>query len=177
VARGTSRGAPPRPVVDLTIVLDEHQVEQRKATIAAKLEDLGDVSALDSPRARRRRLIDLRAVAPGADLPALALFQYREAFERRAGSWQLIAYGYEFHDRIRGGRRAYHWHDDSFHAHCLEPDARGASHYRAVPMEVFEAHDEFARIYLSGGPIRCGDLRPALTADAIGKPVPVILLV
>jgi hypothetical protein len=171
VARGTPRGASPRPVVDLTIVLDEHQVEQRRATIAAKLEDLGDVTALDSPRARRRRLIDLRAVAPGADLPALALFQYREVFERHADSWQLIAYAYEFHDRGRGGRRAYHWHDDSFHAHCLEPDARGTSHYRAVPLEVFEAHDEFARIYLSGGPIRCGDLRPALElADTTQAP-------
>lgn len=147
----------------MSLVLDDHQVEQRKATLVAKLEALGDVTVSDAPRARRRRLIELRADAPGGDLPTLASFEYREVFERSRDPRHLLAYAYEFLDRAHGGRRAYHWHDGSFHAHCVEPEGRlGDHHYRALPMDVFEAHDEFARIYLSGARVRCGDLRPLL---------------
>lgn len=147
----------------MTLVLDDHQVEQRKARLVAKLEAIGDVTVSDVPRARRRRLIEVRADAPGLDLPPLASFEYREAYDHHRDRWHRIAYAYEFLDRAHGGRRAYHWHDASFHAHCVEPQRRPAHpHFRAVPMEVFEAHDEFARIYLSGGPIRCDDLRPLL---------------
>lgn len=147
----------------MTLVLDDHQVEQRKARLVAKLEAFGDVTLSDVPRARRRRLIEVRADAPGLDLPPLASFKYREAYDHHRDRWHRIAYGYEFLDRAHGGRRAYHWHDASFHAHCVEPQQRPADpHFRAVPMDVFEAHDEFARIYLSGGPIRCDDLHPLL---------------
>jgi hypothetical protein len=144
----------------VTFVLDDHQVEQRKAAVAPKLEDLGDLTVSDVPRARHRRLIEQRAGAPGADLPELARFEYREVFERRGNAWQLLAYAHEF--LANGGRRAYHWHDGSFHAHCVGPGARAGRHYRAVPMDAFEAHDELARIYLSGAQIRCDDLRPML---------------
>ncbi len=143
--------------------LDDHHVEQRKATVVSKLGSLGDVTVSDVPRARRRRLIGVRADAPGAELPTLASFQYREACDRKQGTWHLFAYAYEYIDRQHGGRRAYHWHDGSFHAHCVDPRRpRPDHHYRAPPMAVFEAHEEFARIYLSGEPISCDDLRPLL---------------
>lgn len=146
----------------MTLVLDDHQVEQRKATIIAKLEALSDVTASDVPRARRRRLIEVQGDAPGGDLPRLASFVYREAFARIRDRWHLVAYAYELLDRVRGGRRAYHWHDDLFHAHCVEPQGSAGQHFRATPMDVFEAHDEFSRIYLSDERIRCDDLRPLL---------------
>lgn len=148
----------------MRVVLSGHQLEQRKATIIAKLEAFGDVTAADVPRARRRRLVELRADAPGADRPRLASFEYREAFERSGDRWLLIAYAYEFLDRDRGGRRAYHWHDELVHAHCIDPEKPGsAGHYRATSLDVFEAHDEFARLHLSGAAVRCHDLRPLLT--------------
>ena len=146
----------------MTLVLDDHRLGQRKATLVAKLEALGEVTVADVPRARRRRLVEVLAEAPGTDLPRLASFEYREALERARGGWRLLAYAYEFLDRAHGARRAYHWHDTSYHAHCVEPGRRGTRHYRALPMDVFEAHDEFARLYLSGEQIRCDDLRPAL---------------
>lgn len=147
----------------MTLVLGDRELERRKATLGAKLEALGDVTISDVPRARRRRVVEVRADAPGADLPRLASFEYREAFERLRDRWRLLAYAYEYLDRARVGRRAYHWHDMSFHAHCLEPQGRsGDRHYRALPMDVFEAHEELARIYLSGEGSTCGDLRPFL---------------
>ena len=147
----------------MTLVLDDHQVEQRTATLVAKLEAVGDVTVSDVPRARQHRLIEVRADAPGLDLPPLASFEYREAYERRRDRWHLIAYAYQLLDRAHGGRRAYHWHDASFHAHCVEPRRRSdGHHFRAVPMDVFEAHHEFARTYLGDDPIRCDDLRPML---------------
>ncbi len=146
----------------MTLVLRDHDVEQRKATLVAKLQALGEVSVSDVPRARRRRLVEVSADAPGADLPRLASFEYREALERAGERWRLIAYAYEFLDRAHRGRRGYHWHDASFHAHCVAPGRFGDQHYRALPMDVFEAHDDFSRIYLSGARINCGDLRPIL---------------
>lgn len=147
----------------MTLALDDHQVEQRKVTIVSKLESLGDVTVSDVPRARRRRLIEVHADAPGADLPTLASFDYRELFERHIGKWHLQAYAYEYLDRDHGGRRAHHWHDESFHAHCVDPRRKRRGHqYRAAPIDVFEAHDEFAHIYLSGEEISCDDLRPLL---------------
>lgn len=105
----------------------------------------------------------MRANAPGADLPTLASFEYREAFERQQEKWHLLAYTYEYLDRGHAGRRAYHWHDASFHAHCVDPRTpRRDHHFRAPPIDVFEAHDEFARIYLSGEQVTCDDLRPPL---------------
>ena len=147
----------------MTIDLDDHQVEQRKATLVAKLEALGDVAITDTSRPRLRRLVEWRADAPGADLPALATFLYREAFQRTRKQWRLVAYAYEYLARARVGRRAYHWHDDSVHAHCV--DSRGIGegiHYRAVQLDVFEAHDEFARLYLGDQRVRCDDLRVEL---------------
>lgn len=146
----------------MTLVLDDHRVEQRKATLVAKLGALGDVTASDVPRARRRRQIEIRADAPGGDLPGLAAFEYREAFERSPDGWRLIAYAYEFLDRGRGGRRAYHRHDESFHAHCVGPRDRAGRHFRATAIDLFEAHDEFVRIYLRDEKVRCDDLRPLL---------------
>lgn len=147
----------------MTLALDDHQIEQRIATLVAKLEAVGDVTVSDVPRARSRRLIEVRADAPGVGLPTLASFEYREAFERQLATWRFLAYAYEYLDRAASGRRAYHWHDDSFHAHCVDPRApRRAHHYRASAMVVFEAHEEFARIYLSDGRVHCDDLRPAL---------------
>jgi hypothetical protein len=147
----------------VSVDLSDHEIEQRRATMTSKLEALGDVTTSDTPGARGRRPIELNADAPGADMPRLASFRYREVFERSGERWQLIAYAYEYLDRVRGGRRAYHWHDDLIHAHCVDPEAgRTGGHYRAVPLDVFEAHDEFARIYLAGGTVRCDDLRPLL---------------
>lgn len=104
--------------------------------------------------------------APGDDLPVTAIFDYEEIYRRLAGSrWQLVGYAYEYRDEVRAGRRAYHLHDGRFHAHCVDPAAgQRDHHYRAPEVDVFEAHDEFTRLYVAELPVRCDDLRPALAA-------------
>lgn len=103
------------------------------------------------------------AAAPGFGLPTAATFDYREVFRPISTvGWDLALYAYEYRT-VDGGRRAYHFHHDHFHAHCvdaLEPDRD--DHYRSPEIDVFEAHDEFRLLYLSGVPVTCGDLRPAL---------------
>lgn len=94
----------------------------------------------------------------------MAVFDYQEIYRRVSGSrWELIGYTYEYRDEVRDGRRAYHLHDGQFHAHCIGPTSeRRDHHYRAPEIDVFEAHDEFSRLYAAELPVHCDDLRPAL---------------
>ena len=144
--------------------LDDHAFEQRKATLIAKLDDLGDVNSDDSGARTETRRLELVAAVPGGGLEALAELDYVEFFRRTpAGRWVPVRYAYEYREQPGPGRRAYHWHDERFHAHCVD---RGRPqrdhHFRATEVDVFEAHDEFVRIYAAGEPVTCDDLRPAL---------------
>lgn len=110
------------------------------------------------------RDVRLRVIAPGAGLAAIAAIDLREVF-RRAGSsaWELVLYSYEYRERPGPGRRAYHLHGGRFHAHCVDPAAPSRDHhFRATEVDVFEAHAEFARLYLSAVRVTCDDLRAAL---------------
>lgn len=144
--------------------LDDRAFSQRKATLVAKLDDLGDVTVDDIGSRTGHRRLDLVAIAPGGEVTPLAEFSYRERFVRSArGRWELARYAYEYRELPGPGRRAYHFHDDHFHAHCFDerrPDRD--HHFRAAEVDVFEAHDEFARIYVSAEKATCEDLSPAL---------------
>lgn len=150
--------------------LSAHAVAQRKAELVARLDDLGDVTAEDSGLGGQARDVRIVATAPGLDLPPLATFDYREVFVRAPGGlWELAVYSYEYREVVVGGRRAYHLHDGRFHAHCIDAERPGRDHhYRAPEIDVHEAHEEFARLYLAGTPVSCEDLRPALCARAEG---------
>lgn len=143
--------------------LSSKALGQRKATLIAKLDDLGDVSSDETFRGPVRGL-RIVAIAPGAELPAEARFEYEEAFRGRgAHAWELIGYAYEYRVAGGSGRRAYHLHDGLFHAHCLDPRSPSRDHhYRSAQIGLFEAHDEFSRLYLSGTRVTCDDLRPPL---------------
>lgn len=104
------------------------------------------------------------AIAPGGELATLAVFDHEEAYRRASASlWELVGYSYEYRDATNGGRRAYHLHDARFHTHCVDPAfPRRAHHFRAPEVDVFEAHDEFSRLYAARISVRCDDLRLAL---------------
>lgn len=137
---------------------------QRRATLTAKLDDLGDVTVDDNTARRRIRGLRITMIAPGGEMAMSAAFEYEEIYRHASTSqWELAGYAYEYRDVARGGRRAYHLHDGVFHAHCVDPTAhRRDHHYRAPEMDVYEAHDEFRRLYVTGLTVRCDDLRPAL---------------
>lgn len=142
---------------------DTRAFQQRLTTLTAILEDLGDVAVQDTRRGARARAISLAVSAPGLGLPTTAVFHYEEAFERIRSGWTLRRYTYEYREVPGPGRRAHHWHDDVFHMHCV--DARHPArdhHYRGYEVDVFEAHEEFARSYASGERVNCAGLRPPL---------------
>lgn len=142
--------------------LRAHALEQRRATLVAKLDELADVTVDDTGSRAETRLVQMWGAAPGGGLAVLARFEYREAFRRSGpGLWDLTGYEYEY--RQGTGRRAYHLHDAGFHAHCVDARRpRADHHYRAPEIDVFEAHEEFRSLYLSGEPVSCADLRSAL---------------
>ena len=148
--------------------LDDHAFEQRKATLIAKLDDLGDVTGEDSGARTGMRRLELVASAPGAELDPLAEFEYTELFRRTpTGRWAPVRYAYEYRERPAPGRRAYHWHDDRFHAHCLDRERPDRDHhFRATEVDIFEAHEEFVRLHASSDKVTCEDLRPALREGA-----------
>jgi hypothetical protein len=128
----------------------------------AKLGELGDVMLQSGGRTSIR---EIRAIAtsPGYGWPVAATFEYRELYARGArAEWDLVRYSYEYRT-VDGGRRAYHLHDQRFHAHCVDPrESERDHHHRSPEIDLFEAHDEFRRSYISGITVSCGDLRPAL---------------
>ena len=95
-----------------------------------------------------------------------ATFSYAEWYHRVSRGWRLTRYQYEYIDRRRGGRLAYHWHalrrrDPIHHAHCEERLGAAVSpHYRAYDLSLLEAHEEFAILYAADASFDCSALRP-----------------
>jgi hypothetical protein len=148
--------------------LGQHRFEQRKTTILTLLDHLGEVELIDSGRGRRARRLRFLVAAPGSGLPDLAAFIYAEWYHRVSSGWRLTRYQYEYIDRRRGGRFAYHWHalrrrDPIHHAHCEERLGAAASpHYRSYELSLLEAHEEFATLYAADASIDCSALRPLM---------------
>jgi hypothetical protein len=120
----------------------------------------------DAGRKSGQRHIRFAVDAPGAMAPGLARFKYEEWYERDRAGWRLSRYHYDYWNRLHGGRLGYHWHrldrrDATDHAHCEPPDSESApGHFRFYEMDLFEAHEEFIRLYASEEPIDCASLRP-----------------
>ena len=150
---------------------DDHAFEQRKATIVAILDRLGDLIVIDGGKAAPERAVRFELDAPRRPLPAFGRFRYGEVFRRDGVGWSLTSYTYDYLDVEHGGRLAYHWHSlpgrlAVHHLHCRPPAGRPSiSHFRAYEVDLFEAHDEFTRLLASGTPIDCTGLRPLRPAD------------
>lgn len=168
-AQAASR-APTGPEAS-SLTLSGHALGQRTATLIAKMDAIGDVTVDDGGVRGSIRKIRVSTIAPGGGLPTTAVFDYEEVYLRAShGDWQLIGYSYEYGDAVNGGRRAYHLHDGRSHAHCVDPAVPGRDHhFRAPEIDAFEAHDEFSRLYAAQRPVRCDDLRPALSVRVPGE--------
>lgn len=143
--------------------LDDDAYDRRKQRLVGILDRFGDLT-IEDRRSSGSRALRLIVQAPGADLPRSAVFDYMEEFGRIAARWQLTKYRYEYREEPPPGRRAFHWHDDEFHEHCVDPtDLSRDHHYRGYAITIFEAQDEFAAIYASGARVSCAGLRAALT--------------
>lgn len=141
--------------------LSEARYERRKQRAIAILDRLGELD-VDEVEGSDTRTLRFVVTAPGYGLPPQAAFDHTERFVRERSRWRLAGYRYEYREEPPAGRLAYHWHDASFHAHCLDPRVpSGDHHYRATAVSFFEAHEEFVRLYAHAEPVSCAQLRPA----------------
>lgn len=143
-----------------------HRFEQRKTTIQAVLDHLGEATLVDSGRGERDRALRFELHAPGHGLTIDGTFIYAEWYHRVPRGWRLTRYHYDYVDRRLGGRLGYHWHVlagrlAAYHAHCEQvPGAPAFQHYRAYEVDLLEAHEEFVRRYAEEAPIDCSRFRP-----------------
>lgn len=145
---------------------DDHAFEQRTATILAILDDFGPVRDEDTGKQEDVRRFEVEVDSPEAPLAVQARFRYLEWWSRDGRGWRLVRYQYDSFDRVHRSRLAYHRHDlagepDLLHIHC-EPSRKppSARHFRAYEVDLLEAHEEFAALYVSGRAIDCAGLRP-----------------
>ncbi len=144
---------------------DDHAFEQRKATVAAILDDLSPIRDEDSGKLEEIRRFEVALDTPEPPIPVRARFRYLEWWIRDGRGWRLAKYQYDYIDLIGRSRLAYHRHDlageaDILHIHCEPPGGRrSAPHYRAYEVDLLEAHEEFAALYASSRVIDCAGLR------------------
>jgi hypothetical protein len=145
---------------------DDHAFEQRKATLSAILDDLGDVRIEDAGKRDSLRHLEGEVDAPRAPFAARARFRYVEWWSRDGLGWRLVKYRYDYLDRVQGGRLAYHRHglagqSDLTHIHCEPPGKSPTTPpFRSYEVDLLEAHEEFAELYASGRALDCAGLRP-----------------
>lgn len=144
-------------------ILGDHAFAQRAIELWSRLErSHGEVTrAADERLGGRRRLLEYHVSVPGfGSLPEATLVLI-ERYQRVSGGWALAEYLYDYHREPRpSGRKAHHWHDGIFHAHCIDPRRPGAvTHFRDVAVDLLEAADDFEALHLRDE-IDCSALFP-----------------
>ena len=157
------------------VALESGRLRHRRDRIADAIDAWGDLEVLDVGAATDVRMLEFRLLAPGTSLPVEVEAIYREYYRRtNRDRWSLAKYTYEYLDRVRGHRLAYHLHvvgegQAVPHAHCetlATMSTEDRHHLRAVEIELREAHEEFMRLYAAGVPPDCAAFRPlALPLD------------
>ncbi len=117
---------------------------------------------VDDIASHSRRKLRIEAASPGYDLPLQATFEYEEWYARSRRGWSMTDYQYEvrFHP-VGSGRKAFHWHDDSHHVHCVDPRSpRSNDHYRGYEVDLLgDARPDLLRI-VAAGAVDCSGLHP-----------------
>lgn len=150
--------------------LTDGELRRRRDRLTDYLDAWGDLRVEDLGGAGNRRLLQFVLEAPGGSLPIEVKATYREYYRRRRdGDWDIAKYHYEYLDVARTRRFAYHLHDLGVrglvaHAHCEDAadllDDEGTHHFRAVELDLREAHEEFMRLWASDTEPDCRTLRP-----------------
>jgi hypothetical protein len=74
----------------------------------------------------------------------------------------LTKYAYDLILHPGTGRFGFHWHDSSYHTHCVDPTRPDRDHHFAGEMtDIFTAYDRLAEILNGTRPLTCSGLRAA----------------
>lgn len=153
--------------------LTEADLDLRLSGLVASMDDWGTVRyATDQPRQGiRESRIEVRVSAFG--VPS-ARFIYSEVYIATARGWVLAEYFYNLLDERDRRFLGYHHHpitalagpDTSItHAHCRPLDQVDPAHYRAIWVDLWEAHWEFVRCVADPAQYPdCGALSPLVPA-------------
>ncbi len=146
------------------------QLRRRRDRISDYLDVWGDLRVTDDGADREHRLLEFNLEAHGHYLAVEVRTRYREYYRRRpSGSWLTAKYHYEYLDRVRGTRLAYHLHDIGTrrlvpHAHCERAtelmEDEGPHHLRAFVFDLREAHELFMALYAAGRDPDCDAFLP-----------------
>ena len=120
----------------------------------------GEVVAVDDLASRSRRKLRMEVASPGYELPREASFEYEEWYVRAGSGWSLTDYQYEVRLEPAGsGRKAFHWHNESHHVHCVDKRSVGAAdHYRGYEVDLLrDVRPEFLQIVATGA-VDCSGL-------------------
>lgn len=141
--------------------LATQQLDQRIDTIRGSFQRLGDVTV-----ARQRdaspQTIEITVDHPGWGVATEAHLYFVETWMLTGAFWVLTKYAYDLILRPGPGRFGFHWHDGSYHLHCMDPARPDRDHHFAGEIvDIFTAHDRLAEILNGTRPLTCSGLRAA----------------
>lgn len=149
------------------IWISEGDLNQRVVEMTTRFDRLGETTIRDAGGATDYRWLQWLAWCPYPETE-MARFQYDEYYERSGGGWQMVKYEYDFLERARRSRLAFHMHPvaappPTAHAHC-EPELGNPAHehYRYIELSIHEALEEHVNWWASDTDLTCERLRPLL---------------
>lgn len=149
------------------IWISEGDLNQRVVEMTARFDRLGETTIRDAGGATDYRWIRWLARCPYPE-SEMGRFQYDEYYERSGAGWQMVKYGYDFLEIVRGSGSAFHQHPvagpvPTAHAHC-EPELGNPEHehYRYIELSIYEALEEHVNWWASETDLTCERLRPLL---------------
>ena len=143
--------------------LGRHEYHQRLEELASAFSGLHGRVEYGSRESESGATVKLLVTVhiPGWWSADQATMVFVEKHRWRGSTWERYAYLYDLHLEPRpSGRFAYHWHDDVFHVHCVDPrDPRADHHFAGSSVrDIFWAADELHRIFQRG--VQCVGLVP-----------------
>jgi hypothetical protein len=143
------------------IRLPRQQVDQRIDTVRGAFQRLGDVIVARQSDANPQT-IEITIDHPGWGVSTEAQLHFVEIWVRKDESWHLVKYAYDLFLHPGPGRFGFHWHDGTYHTHCVDPTSPARDHHFAgEPIDIFAAFDRFTALLTSGLPLSCTGLRAA----------------
>jgi hypothetical protein len=139
--------------------LRQQQLDQRLATIEGAFRRLGHVDVArqdDSPQT-----IVVTVTHPGWGAATTARLFFVETWILAGDLWALARYAYDLLLEPAGGRIGFHWHDGTYHTHCVDPAHPDQDHhFVGGPVDLFVAFDRFTALLNGNEALTCAGLRP-----------------
>lgn len=139
--------------------LRAQQLDQRFSTAEGALRRLGHVDV-----ARQQgspRTVVLTVSHPGWGAPTSATLRFVETWSRDDTLWRLVRYAYDLLLTPGPGRYGFHWHDGTYHTHCIDPGLPERDHhFGGSPIDLFDAFERFGGFLNGAERLTCAGLQP-----------------